>query len=43
MVRNGRTFTESRRVILNPGQRLAANFDEIGVSPPPAMAQMEDD
>ena len=43
VVRNGKTITENRRVILNPGQRIAANFDDLGSSPPPAVAQVEDD
>ena len=42
VVRAGKTLAESRRVTLTPGQRLAANFEELG-STPPALAQNEED
>jgi uncharacterized protein (TIGR03000 family) len=43
LVRDGRTYAETRRVIINPGQRIAANFNELGAAPPAALAQLDEE
>ncbi len=43
MVRDGKTVSETRRVVINPGQRVAANFDAIAADPARAVAQAEEE
>jgi uncharacterized protein (TIGR03000 family) len=43
VVRDGKTISENRRVILRPGQRIAANFDNIGNSAAAAVAKGDDE